>query len=92
MLLELYGIIFWLCAMAFTAFRSKSETRNILATILKMIPAISAAVFVLLSDSTLFYLLLAAALIFCSLGDAGMEINILPGLGLFLISHFIYTG
>jgi len=92
MSLEVFGLVFWVSAIAFMAFRSRYETKNILTTILKMAPALSAAIFILLTGSTLFYLLLAIALVFCSLGDMGMEINILPGLGLFLISHFIFTG
>ncbi len=92
MSLAIFGVVFWIFAIAFMAFRSRFETKNVFTTIVKMAPAISAAVFILLTGSTLFYLLLAAALIFCGLGDMGMEINILPGLGLFLISHFIYTG
>ncbi len=91
MSLVVFGVVFWICAIAFMAIRANSETKNILTTIIKMAPAISSAVFVLLTGSTLFYLLLAVALVFCGLGDVGMEINILPGLGLFLISHFIYT-
>ena len=92
MSLVIYGAVFWIFAIAFMAFKSRYETKNALTIIVKMVPAISAAVFILLTGSTVFYLLLAAALIFCGLGDMGMEINILPGLGLFLIAHFIYTG
>lgn len=87
-----FGVVFWVFAIAFMAYRTKSEAKNILTTIMKMAPALSAAVFIFLSGSTLFYLLLAVAFVLCGLGDMGMEINILPGLGLFLISHFIYTG
>lgn len=92
MILEIFGVAFWLFAVIFIGIRSRSETKNVLRTAIKMIPALLAAVFILLSGWSLFYLLLAGALIFCGLGDAGMEVDILPGLGLFLISHFIYTG
>jgi len=92
MMLPIYGIVFWVFAILFTYLRSKDETKTVLTTIIKMTPAFSAAVFILLSGNALFYILLAAALIFCGLGDVGMEINILPGLGLFLVSHFLFVG
>ncbi|MHA1907528.1 MAG: lysoplasmalogenase family protein [Candidatus Thorarchaeota archaeon] len=92
MSLAIFGFLFWVFAILFTAYRSKQETKNVLTTVIKMAPAFIAAVFILISGSSLFYILLAAALIFCGLGDVGMEVDILPGLGLFLISHFIFVG
>jgi uncharacterized membrane protein YhhN len=92
MMLAIYGIVFWVFAILFTYLRHKDETKTILTTIIKMTPAFAAAVFILLSGNSIFYLLLAIALLFCGLGDVGMEFDILPGLGLFLISHFFYSG
>lgn len=68
-------------------------TGSIQTSILKAIPAFSAVFFVLLSFSppVLFHVLLMAALVFCGLGDIAMEYDIVPGLGLFLISHILFT-
>ncbi len=92
MSLTIFGIVFWIFALVYTAYISKYKTKTVWSTFIKMAPAFTAAVFILISGSTLFYLLLAAALIVCGLGDVGMDFDILPGLGLFLISHFIFTG
>jgi uncharacterized membrane protein YhhN len=92
MLPIIFGIVFWIFAILFTYLKWKEQPKSILTTLIKMTPAFSAALFILLAGSSLFHILLAAALIFCGLGDVGMEIDILPGLGLFLISHFIFTG
>ncbi|MHA2396976.1 MAG: lysoplasmalogenase family protein [Candidatus Thorarchaeota archaeon] len=40
---------------------------------------------------TLFTILLAAALVFCMFGDVGMEVDLVPGIGMFLIAHILYT-
>ncbi len=92
MSLAIFGLLFWIFAIFFTAYRSQNETKNLLTMIIKMAPAFIAAVFILVSGSSLFYILLAVALIFCGIGDVAMEIDILPGLGFFLISHFVFTG
>ena len=70
----------------------KEKTGNFATTLLKVVPAASAAIFVFLSipSDSLFYLLLVVALIFCGLGDIGMEYNILPGLGMFLFGHIVF--
>ena len=95
MSLEIYGVIFWVCA-AITIVLKSSESFKIKTGFIKLvkpIPALAGAVFVLITPLALnlFFILLAVALILCALGDIGMEINILPGLGLFLFSHIFYT-
>ena len=63
-----------------------------MTTLVKLIPALSAVIFViLLRSSTLFTILLAAALVFCMFGDVGMEADLVPGIGMFLIAHILYT-
>ena len=96
MSLVIFGIIFWILAVITIGLKSSEslKTRTGLIKVVKPIPALSAAIFTVymnLPTPALFYLLLAGALVFCALGDIGMEINILPGLGLFLFSHIFYT-
>jgi hypothetical protein len=95
MSLEIYSVVFWVCAVITIVLKS-SEALKIktgLIKLIKPIPALAGAVFILLTlpSASLFYPLLAVALVLCALGDIGMEINILPGLGLFLFSHILYT-
>ncbi|MHA1636772.1 MAG: lysoplasmalogenase [Candidatus Thorarchaeota archaeon] len=88
----LYGLLFWTFSIFFIllSLNRKSETK--FATAIKMIPAVLASIFVLLSESlSLFYIVLVVALVFCALGDVGMEINVLQGLGLFLIAQIVFT-
>jgi len=96
MSLAIYGTIFWILAVITIVLKSSEslKTKTGLIKIIKPIPAMSAAIFAIymnLPTPTLFYLLLAIALVFCALGDIGMEINVLPGLGLFLFAHIFYT-
>lgn len=96
MSLVIYGTIFWILAIITIILKSSEslKTKTGLIKIVKPIPALAGAVFAIymnLPTPSLFYLLLAVALVFCALGDVGMEINILPGLGLFLFSHIFYT-
>ncbi|MDH4213978.1 MAG: lysoplasmalogenase [Candidatus Thorarchaeota archaeon] len=95
MSLEIYSVVFWICAIITIALKSSEslKTRTGLIKIIKPIPALSGAVFIILTlpSANLFYPLLAVALVLCAFGDIGMEINILPGLGLFLFSHIFYT-
>ncbi|MFW9958479.1 MAG: lysoplasmalogenase family protein [Candidatus Odinarchaeota archaeon] len=95
MSLEIYSVVFWICAIITIALKSSEslKTRTGLIKIIKPIPALSGAVFIILTlpSASLFYPLLAVALVLCAFGDIGMEINILPGLGLFLFSHIFYT-
>ncbi|MBD3407430.1 MAG: hypothetical protein GF411_15035 [Candidatus Lokiarchaeota archaeon] len=91
--LLLYGIVFWVFAVLSTVLKTITKEAATWRTIIKVTPAILGVIFVFLNRpfDTIFYSLLMIALAFCALGDAGMEVNILPGLGLFLISHIIYT-
>jgi uncharacterized membrane protein YhhN len=95
MSLEIYGVVFWVCAVITVVLKSSEslKTKTGLIKLIKPIPALAGAVFILLTlpSASLFYPLLAVALVLCALGDIGMEVNILPGLGLFLFSHILYT-
>jgi uncharacterized membrane protein YhhN len=95
MLLETYGVVFWVFAVITITLKSSEslKTRTGLIKLIKPIPALAGAVFIILTQpsASLFYPFLAVALVLCALGDIGMEINILPGLGLFLFSHIFYT-
>ncbi|TFG27757.1 lysoplasmalogenase [Candidatus Thorarchaeota archaeon] len=96
MSLIIFSVIFWVIAAITILLKSREslKTKTGLIKIVKPIPALAAAVFTIymnLPSPALFYLLLAIALVLCALGDVGMEINILPGLGLFLFSHIFYT-
>ncbi|TFG12389.1 hypothetical protein EU537_09505 [Candidatus Thorarchaeota archaeon] len=88
-----HGIIFWSFAILYTLLEAKEKTGNTPSTIVKAVPALSAVVFVLVvtSQIILFHLLLIFALFFCGLGDIAMEHSILPGLGMFLISHVLFV-
>ena len=69
------------------------QERFALRAIIKIIPASLAVVFILISRNSdaMFYFLFSIALVFCALGDLGMEVNLLPGLGMFLIAHIVFT-
>jgi alkenylglycerophosphocholine/alkenylglycerophosphoethanolamine hydrolase len=95
MSLEIYSAVFWVVAIVSTYLQDKASTGEkkvaSLTTLIKMIPALSAVVFVLLfRPPTLFTILLAAALVFCMFGDVGMEVDLVPGIGMFLIAHILY--
>jgi uncharacterized membrane protein YhhN len=95
MSLEIYSVVFWVCAIITIALKSSESLRTKTGPIkvVKPVPALAGAVFIILTmpSASLFYPLLAVALVFCALGDIGMEVNILPGLGLFLFAHIFYT-
>ena len=96
MSLVIFGIIFWILAIITIVLKSSESLKSNtgLVKLVKPIPALAAAVFTIymnLPAPALFYILLAVALVLCALGDIGMEINILPGLGLFLFAHIFYT-
>ena len=95
MSLEVYGVIFLICTVITIVLKSNEslKTKTGLIKLVKPIPALTGAAFVIFMphSTSLFYPLLAVALVLCALGDVGMEINILPGLGLFLFSHIVYT-
>lgn len=91
--LIVYGVLFWIFAFIFIIVRMRSLPKSTWTTVLKAIPALLAAVFAITSGSfTFYYSLLFLALLLCMLGDIGMELNIIKGLGLFLIAQIIFTG
>jgi uncharacterized membrane protein YhhN len=97
MSLEIYSAVFWVIAIISTILKDRKaesgETKVAsLTTVVKLLPALIAVVFVLLfRTQTLFTILLAAALVFCMLGDVGMEVDLVPGIGMFLIAHILFT-
>jgi alkenylglycerophosphocholine/alkenylglycerophosphoethanolamine hydrolase len=95
MLLVILGAVFWVFASISIILRAVAEDkiRKEMVAVLKMIPALSGVVLVLTVPPAifLFHYLLAASLIFCALGDAAMEYDVLPGLGLFLFAHIIFV-
>lgn len=96
MSLEIYSAVFWIFAIASTYMQDKASTGEkkvaSLTTLIKVIPALSAVIFVILfRPPTLFTILLTAALVFCMFGDVGMEVDLVPGIGMFLIAHILYT-
>jgi alkenylglycerophosphocholine/alkenylglycerophosphoethanolamine hydrolase len=96
MLLETYSAVFWVFAIVSTYLQDKASTGEkklaSLTTLVKVIPALSAVVFVILfRPPTLFTILLAAALVFCMFGDVGMEVDLVPGIGMFLIAHILFV-
>jgi uncharacterized membrane protein YhhN len=97
MSLELYSVAFWVVAIISIFLQDrKAESGDTkvasVTTVVKFLPALFAVVFVVIFRTpTLFTLLLAAALFFCMLGDVGMEIDLVPGIGMFLLAHILYT-
>ncbi len=101
-----YAIIFWIIAFVSTIIKSVRENEitfqkeylsklpRPVFVVIKFLPALTAAILVLLFRPTasLFYILLAVAFIFCLLGDIGMEIKILVGGVLFLFAQFLFIG
>ena len=97
-----YALVFWVFALISTIIKAarvqeiSSERLSKLPTavfiVIKILPALSATVFVLLFRPTqsLVYLLLAVAFIFCILGDIGMETKFLVGVGLFLLAQVLF--
>ncbi|MFX1508238.1 MAG: lysoplasmalogenase family protein, partial [Promethearchaeota archaeon] len=63
------------------------------STFFKGIPAIIAALFVLIirSNDSIPIFLLVGALFFCFAGDLGMEKDILIGLSLFLVTQLLFS-
>ncbi len=98
-----YSLIFWITALVSTVIKSVRENEIIFQKewlsklptpafmVIKFIPALTAAIMVILFRPTisLFYILLAVAFIFCLLGDIGMEIKILIGGIFFLIAQIL---
>lgn len=97
MSLEIYSVVFWIVAIVSIYLQDKAASvgeKKVASptTLMKMIPALSAVIFVILNRTpTLFTILLAVALVFCMFGDVGMEADLVPGIGMFLIAHILYT-
>ena len=99
-----YAVAFWIIALISTILKGVREGELTFQTdritklpkplfvLIKAIPALLALIMVVIfrPSGALFYILLAVALIFCMLGDVGMETAFLAGVGLFLIAQFIY--
>ena len=96
-MIEIYTVAFWVVAIVSIIFQDRKAESGVikvasLTTIVKFLPTLSAVIFVLIfRPPTLFTILLAAALVFCTLGDIGMEIDLVPGIGMFLLAHILYT-
>ncbi len=105
MWLLLYSTAFWIFAIIFILIQSiqdddislKSDRiKNMprpLSTLIKTVPAGLAAIFVFLlrPSDALFYFLIILGLFLCLLGDVGMEINLLPGIGLFALAQIDFA-
>ena len=98
MSLEIYVLLFWVFAIISSLLQDRAtperkKTRFILDTIIKFTPTALAAGFVLFTrpSDALFYVLLTIALVFCVIGDAAMEKDLIPGIGMFLIAHLFFT-
>jgi uncharacterized membrane protein YhhN len=101
-----YAVAFWIIALISTILKGVHEDElgfqkdritkfpKPLFVLIKATPALLAVIMIVVFRPTgaLFYILLAIALIFCMLGDMGMETVFLVGVGLFLIAQFIYIG
>jgi len=96
-MIEIYTLVFCILAIIGIILQDRKAQSGdtkvaSVTTLFKFLPTLSAVVFVLLFRSlTLFTILLAAALVFCTLGDIGMEIDLVPGIGMFLLAHILYT-
>jgi uncharacterized membrane protein YhhN len=97
MSLLIYVPAFWVIAIISSILQDRSADGEkklaSLSTFIKLTPALMSVIYVLLTPEslTLFYLLLAAALVFCMLGDVAMEIDLVPGIGMFLFAHLLYN-
>lgn len=103
MLVYIYILIFTLFAVLFISIKSYKQNEPIIKhdiieklipfhKLIKILPAGSAILFVLLSknDSIYFSIVLSSALFFCLLGDLGMEKGVIPGLPIFLIAQLLF--
>ncbi len=97
MSLLIYVPAFWVIAIVSSILQDRSadgEKKLVsLTTVIKLTPALISVVYVLLTPAslTLFYILLAVALVFCMFGDVAMEVDLVPGIGMFLIAHILYN-
>lgn len=96
MSLLIYVPAFWIFAIISTILQDRAADKEkkiaSLNTLIKFLPALMSVVYVLITPPalTLFYILLAGALVFCMLGDIAMEMDLVPGIGMFLIAHLLY--
>ncbi|MFW9788065.1 MAG: lysoplasmalogenase [Candidatus Thorarchaeota archaeon] len=96
-MIEVYTAAFWVVAIISVILQDRKAESGVIkvaspTTVIKFLPTLSAAVYVLLfRPITLFTILLAVALVFCTFGDVGMEISLVPGIGMFLIAHIFFT-
>ncbi|MFW9966704.1 MAG: lysoplasmalogenase family protein [Candidatus Thorarchaeota archaeon] len=97
MSLLIYIPAFWVIAIISTILQDRSangvKKLASLTTVIKLSPALISVIYVLLTPTTLtlFYILLAVALVFCMFGDVAMEVDLVPGIGMFLIAHILYN-
>lgn len=97
MSIEVYAVLFWIFAVLGTFLKDKyaENPQGVVSrvTAFKIVPALIAIIYVVLTRPTpaLFYVLLSVALVFCMLGDIGMEKDIVAGIALFLIGHIFFT-
>ena len=96
-MIEYYSALFWILAIISIILQDRKAESGVikvasLTTVVKFLPTLSAVIFALIfRPPTLFTILLAAALVFCTLGDVGMEIDLVPGIGMFLLAHILFT-
>ena len=98
MSLEIYVVLFWVFAIISSLLQDREtpereKTRFIIDTIIKFTPTVLAAGYVFLTrpSDALFYTLFTIAFVFCAFGDVGMEKDLIPGIGMFLIAHLLFT-
>ncbi|MHA2142815.1 MAG: lysoplasmalogenase family protein [Candidatus Thorarchaeota archaeon] len=96
MSLLIYIPAFWIVAIVSTILQNRysDDEKELLSlvTVIKFTPALISVIFILLAPPSLslFYILLAVALVFCMFGDIAMEIDLVPGIGMFLIGHVFF--
>ncbi|MGY5871002.1 MAG: lysoplasmalogenase [Candidatus Thorarchaeota archaeon] len=95
MSLLIYSAIFWVVAIISSILQDRFPDVAVASyqTVIKAIPTLAALVYVFLfqPSGALFYILLGIAFFFCMLGDVAMEKDIVPGIGMFLIAHLLFT-
>lgn len=101
-----YAVAFWIFALISTIIKAVRKNEILfqkdrimklptgLFITIKILPELLAIIFIILvmPSLNLFYLVLITALVFCLLGDIGMEIKFMMGVGFFLIAQFIFIG
>lgn len=103
--LIIYALLFWLFAIISTFLKAVREDELSIQTeriknypkglfiAIKALPALISVIIILVfrPSGAWFYILFAIALIFCALGDIGMETKFLAGVLFFLIAHLFFT-